>query len=157
HFSPLFGGDDACFVRERFCTRRDGNNTFGELHKRAAPGAKRRRCQFNQWWTLLKDFVMSHHRHNQRCTFTKSVRAKINAASIFVRRVLTASSVIAVMPACMLAVPNPGSRNEWSVHCEEGIHHVRPFKFQRTLVNVVVWTIAAHVSRNKNEAAKQHH
>ena len=70
---------------------------------------------------------------------------------------LTAGSVIAVMPACMLAVPNPCSRSEWSVHCEEGIHDVRPFKFQRTLVNVVVWTIAAHVSRNKNEAAKQHH
>jgi hypothetical protein len=47
----------------------------------------------------------------------------------FVRPLLTVSSVIAVMPACMLTVPNPGSRNGWPVHCDGGIHYVWPFKF----------------------------
>jgi hypothetical protein len=30
HFGPLFSGDDAGFVRERFCTRRVGNNRHNE-------------------------------------------------------------------------------------------------------------------------------
>jgi hypothetical protein len=30
HFGPLFSGDEACFVREHFCTRRVGNNTRNE-------------------------------------------------------------------------------------------------------------------------------
>src|SRR5262245_52859929 len=69
----------------------------------------------------------------------------------------TASSVIAVMPACMLAVPKPGSRNRWPVHCEGGIHYVWPFKFERKPAFVIVWAIAAHISRKQNKAAKQHY
>src|SRR5262245_48289678 len=37
HFGSLFSGDDACFVRERFCTRRDGNNTRNGSDERDAP------------------------------------------------------------------------------------------------------------------------
>src|SRR5262249_57652395 len=44
----------------------------------------------------------------------------------FVSSFLTASSVIAVMPACILTVPNPGSRNEWPAHSDRGIHYVWP-------------------------------
>jgi hypothetical protein len=51
----------------------------------------------------------------------------------FVRRLLTASSVIAVMPACMLTLPNPSSRNEWPAHCEGGIHYVWPRNWGRSL------------------------
>ena len=43
---------------------------------------------------------------------------------------LTASSIIPVMPACMLMEPNPCCRNEWPVHCDEGIHYVWPFKLE---------------------------
>jgi len=57
----------------------------------------------------------------------------------------------------MLAVPNPGSRNEWPVHCEGGIHHVWPFKFETEPVNVIVWSIASHMPRKYNNAAKQHY
>ena len=75
----------------------------------------------------------------------------------FVRAVLTASSVIAVMPACMLTVPNPGSRNEWPAHCDGGIHYVWPCKFGAELALVVVFAIAAHIPCKQNKAAKQHH
>jgi len=57
----------------------------------------------------------------------------------------------------MVAVPNPGSRYEWPAHCESGIHYVRPFKFGAGLVLVVVSRIAAHISREQNEAIKQHY
>ena len=70
---------------------------------------------------------------------------------------LTASSVIAVMPASMPAVPNPSSRNEWPVHSEGGIHHVRPFKFEREPLNVIVWAIASHIPRKYIKPAKQHY
>jgi hypothetical protein len=90
-----------------------------------------------------------------RCAFTKSTRAKIIAASIFVEPVLTTGSVIAVMPACLLPVPNPGSRNEWSADCDSGIHYVWPFKLGAGLVLVVVSRIAGHISHEQNEAMKQ--
>lgn len=79
----------------------------------------------------------------------------LSGGNRFVRPLLTASSVIAVMPACMLMVPNPGSRSEWPAHCDRGIHYVWPCKFG--VVRVVVSTIAAHILRKQNEAAKQHH
>ena len=52
----------------------------------------------------------------------------LSGGNRFVRSLLTASSVIAVMPACMLTVPNPGSRSEWPAHCDRGIHYVWPCK-----------------------------
>jgi len=64
---------------------------------------------------------------------------------------------MAVMPPCMLAVPNPGSRNGWPVHCDGGIHYVWPFKFEVELVNVIVWAIATHSPCKYNRAARQHH
>jgi hypothetical protein len=79
----------------------------------------------------------------------------LSGGNRFVRSLLTASSVIAVMPACMLMVPNPGSRSEWPAHCDRGIHYVWPCKFG--VVRVVVSTIAAHILRKQNEAAKQHY
>jgi hypothetical protein len=30
YFGRLYSGDDACFVREHFCTRRDSNNARNE-------------------------------------------------------------------------------------------------------------------------------
>jgi hypothetical protein len=69
---------------------------------------------------------------------------------------LTASSVIAVMPACMLMVPNPGSRNEWPAHCDGGIHYVWPCKLGAELALVIVFAIAALIPRKQNKAAKQH-
>jgi len=81
----------------------------------------------------------------------------LSGGNRFVRPLLTASSVIAVMPACMLTVPNPGSRSEWPAHCDRGIHYVWPCKFGAELALVVVSTIAAHIPRKQNEAAKQHH
>jgi hypothetical protein len=75
-------------------------------------------------------------------------------ATDFVWPFLTASSVIAVMPACMLTVPNPGARNEWPAHCDGGIHYVWPFKFAPKLVIV---TIAARIPRKQSKAAKQHY
>jgi len=78
-------------------------------------------------------------------------------ATDFARPFLTASSVIAVMPACMLTVPNPGARNEWPAHCDGGIHYIWPFKFGAELVLVIVLAIAAHIPRKQNKAAKQHH
>src|SRR5438128_4890639 len=50
----------------------------------------------------------------------------LSGGNRFVRPLLTASSVIAVMPACMLTVPNPGSRSEWPAHCDRGIRYVWP-------------------------------
>src|SRR5262249_10990600 len=69
---------------------------------------------------------------------------------------LTASSVITVMPACMLTVPNPGSRSEWPTHCEGGIHYVWPCKLGAELALVIFFVIAAHVLRKWNKAARQH-
>jgi hypothetical protein len=37
----------------------------------------------------------------------------LSGGNPFVRQLLTASSIIPVVPACMLTVPKPGSRNEW--------------------------------------------
>src|SRR5260370_39414411 len=84
----------------------------------------------------------------------------------FVRPLLTASSVITVMQACMLMVPNPGSRNEWPAHCDGGIHYLWPFKFGihcvwpcklgAELAIVIVFAIAAHIPRKQNKAAKLH-
>ena len=75
----------------------------------------------------------------------------------FVRRLLTASSVIAVMPACMLTLPNPSSRNEWPAHCEGGIHYVWPRNWGAELVLVIVFAIAAHILQKQTKAAKQYH
>jgi hypothetical protein len=75
----------------------------------------------------------------------------------FVRRLLTASSVIAVMPACMLTLPNPSSRNEWPAHCEGGIHYVWPRNWGADLVLVIVFAIAAHILQKQTKAAKQYH
>jgi hypothetical protein len=61
------------------------------------------------------------------------------------------------MPACMLTVPNPGSPNEWPMHWAEGIHYVWPGKYGAELAFVIVFAIAAHVSRKQNKAANQHH
>src|SRR5947207_15319951 len=58
-------------------------------------------------------------------------------ATDFARPFLTASSVIAVMPARMLTVPNPGARNEWPAHCDGGIHYIWPFKFGAELALVI--------------------
>ena len=60
----------------------------------------------------------------------------------------------------MLAVPKPGSRSEWLLHCDGGIHYVWPCKYEAkgaALVLVVVFAIAAHISRKQNEAAKHHY
>src|SRR5437899_5088533 len=81
----------------------------------------------------------------------------LSGGNRFVRPLLTASSVIAVMPACMLTVPNPGARNEWPAHCDGGIHYKWPFKFGAELALVIVLAIAAHIPRKQNKAAKQHH
>jgi hypothetical protein len=74
-----------------------------------------------------------------------------------VRPLLTASSVIPVMPECMLMVPNPGSQNEWPVHCDRGIHCVWPFNLGAGLAIVVVFPITAHIPRRQNKPAKQHY
>jgi hypothetical protein len=69
---------------------------------------------------------------------------------------LAASSVIAVMPARMLMVPNPGSPSDWPVHCGGGIHYVWPFKMGRDeIVLVFACAITAHIARKQNKAAKQ--
>src|SRR5437762_9505703 len=81
----------------------------------------------------------------------------LSGGNRFVRPLSTASSVIAVMPACMLTVPNPGVRNEWPAHCDGGIHYIWPFKLGFELVLVIVSTIAAHIRRKQNKAAKQHY
>jgi hypothetical protein len=78
-------------------------------------------------------------------------------ATDFVRPFLTASSVIAVMPACMLTVPNPCARSEWPAHCDGEIHYVWPFKFGAGLAFVIILAIAAHIPRKQNKAVKQHH
>ena len=86
-------------------------------------------------------------------------RARVRVEWYHSRR-LTASSVVAMMPACMLMVPNPGSRNRWPVHCDRGIHLVWPFKLGAELGLVIVSVSAiadAHIPRNQNRAAKQHH
>jgi hypothetical protein len=59
----------------------------------------------------------------------------------FVRLLLTASSVIPVMPACMLTVPNPGSRNEWP---------------PPDSALVIALELEAHLPHKQNKAAKQH-
>jgi hypothetical protein len=69
---------------------------------------------------------------------------------------LTASSVIAVMRACTLTMPNPGSRNEWSPHCDVGIHCVWPRKLEAELAVVIVFAIAAQIPHKQNKAAKQY-
>ena len=74
----------------------------------------------------------------------------------FVRPLLTASSVIAVMPACMLTVPSPGARNEWPVYCVGGIHYVWPFRFGEEVALVMVFALTAHIPRKQNKAAKLH-
>ena len=61
------------------------------------------------------------------------------------------------MPACMLMVPNPRSRNEWPAHCDGEIHYVWPFKFGTELVPIIVFAITDHIPRKQNKAAKQHH
>jgi hypothetical protein len=61
------------------------------------------------------------------------------------------------MPACMLTVPNPGSRTEWHAHCDRGTHYVWPYKFGVGLLLVVVSTIAAHIPHKQNKAAKKQH
>jgi hypothetical protein len=67
------------------------------------------------------------------------------AVGWFVRPLLTASSVITVMP-----------RNGWPVHCEGGIHYVWPCKLVAELALVIFFAIAAHVLRKRNKAAGQH-
>src|SRR5262245_27553879 len=74
----------------------------------------------------------------------------------FVTPLLTASSVIAVMPACMLTVPNPSSRSERPAHCDGGIHYVWPCKLE-ALVLVMVFAIAAHIPHKQNKATEQRH
>ena len=69
---------------------------------------------------------------------------------------LTACSVIPVMPACMLMEPNPCRRNEWPVHCDEGIHYVWPFKLGAGLAVVIAFAITAHIPRKQNKAEQQH-
>ena len=90
-----------------------------------------------------------------------SVRKKdcfaFSGGNRFVRRLLTASSVIVVMPACMLTLPNPSSRNEWPAHCEGGIHYVWPRNWGAELVLVIVFAIAAHILQKQTKAAKQYH
>ncbi len=81
----------------------------------------------------------------------------LSGGNRFVRPLLTASSVIAVMPACMLMVPNPRSRNEWPAHCDGEIHYVWPFKFGTELVPIIVFAITDHIPRKQNKASKQHH
>ena len=84
----------------------------------------------------------------------------LSGGNRFVRLLLTASSVIAVMPACVLTVPNPGSRSDWPAHCDGGIHYVWPCKLGAegsALVLVVVFAVAAHISHKQNKATKQHH
>jgi len=81
----------------------------------------------------------------------------LSGGNRFVKPLLTASSVIAVMPACMLTVPNPSARNEWPAHCYGGIHYIWPFKFGAELALVIVLAIAAHIPRKQNKAARQHH
>ena len=81
----------------------------------------------------------------------------LSGGNRFVRPLLTASSVIAVMPACMLMLPNPRSRNEWPAHCDGGIHYVWPFKFGTELAPIIVFAITDHIPRKQNKAAKQHH
>ena len=69
---------------------------------------------------------------------------------------LTARSVISVMPACMLMEPNPCRRNEWPVHCDEGIHYVWPLKLGAGLAVVIAFAITAHIPRKQNKAEQQH-
>ena len=61
------------------------------------------------------------------------------------------------MPVCMEMVPNPGGRNGWPVHCDGGIHYVRPFNLGRWLAVVMAFAITPHIPRKKKEAAEQHH
>jgi hypothetical protein len=81
----------------------------------------------------------------------------LSGGNRFVRPLLTASSVIAVMPVSMQMVPNPGCRNEWPVHCDGGIHYVRPFNFGAWLAVVMDFAIAPHIPRKKKKPAEQHH
>jgi hypothetical protein len=69
---------------------------------------------------------------------------------------LTASSVIAVMPACMLMFPNPGSPNDWPMYCVGGIHYMGPFRFGEEVALVMVFALTADIPRKQSKAAKQH-
>src|SRR5262245_23574593 len=74
-----------------------------------------------------------------------------------VRPPLAVSPVIAVMPACMLTVPNPGSPSDWAVHRVEGVHYMWPCKLGRDyLVLVFVCAIATQIPRKRSKAVKQH-
>ena len=73
------------------------------------------------------------------------------------RSLLTSSSVIPVMPVCMVMVPNPGGRNGRPVHCDGGIHYVWPFNFGRWLAVVMAFAITPHIPRKKKEPTEQHH
>src|SRR5215468_6443534 len=99
------------------------------------------------------------HPFDLACYFSLSSKAEtqstLNPALMILAS--TASSVIAVMPACMLAVPNPGSRNEWPVHGEGGMHDVWPFKFETEFLNVIVLAIASHSPHKYSKTAKQHY
>jgi hypothetical protein len=81
----------------------------------------------------------------------------LSGGNRFVRPLLTASSVIAVMPVSMQMVPNPGCRDEWPVHSDGGIHDVRPFNFGAWLAVVMAFAIAPHIPRKKKKPAEQHH
>ena len=91
--------------------------------------------------------------------FIRAIRilVALSGGQPIVRLLLTASSVIPVMPACMLTVPNPGSRNEWPSHCDGGIHYVWPCNFGPDPAIVIVLALAAHLPRKQNKAAKQYH
>ena len=72
----------------------------------------------------------------------------------FARPLLTASSVIPVMPVCMLTVPNPRCRNEPPVHYDVGIHYIWPFNFGARLAVVRAFTVAPHIPRKKKKPAE---
>jgi hypothetical protein len=55
------------------------------------------------------------------------------------------------------AVPNPGSRNEWTVHGQGGMHDVWPFKFETEFLNVIVLAIASQSPHKYSKTAKQHY
>ena len=70
---------------------------------------------------------------------------------------LTTTSVIPVMPVCMVMIPNPGGRNRWPKHCNRGVHYVRPFDFGPWLAIVMAFEIAPDIPREKKKPAEQHY